>query len=96
MKTIAIFAAVVVATAATAQPVSTQVRVSYADLNLASAAGQAALARRIDAAAGKVCAVDPNQRDFAMKANSDRCFTAAVSRANLAVASADTLVLASR
>lgn len=86
----------VLATAATAQPVRTAVSVSYADLNLGSVSGQTTLAKRINTAAAAACDVDANVRDHAIKASSDRCFNAAVSRANLAIASADTLVVASR
>ena len=94
--TIIATAAALIGTAATAQPVRTEIAVSYADLNLASDAGQAVLAQRINSAASKVCDVNPNQRDLAMKANSKRCYTAAVSSANTAVASSDRLVVASR
>jgi UrcA family protein len=103
MNTTRIFAAaaatvitLVIATAATAQPVRTAVSVSYADLNLSSFSGQVTLAKRIDAAAAAACDVDANVRDHNLKANSDRCFNVAVSKANLAIASADTLVVASR
>ena len=82
--------------AATAQPVSTSVRVNYADLNLASSSGKATLAKRIDNAADRACAVDANQRDLAMKANSAHCRTAAVSNANIAIAQAAAPVMASR
>lgn len=94
-----IIAAAVAATTATAvvaQPMRTAARVSYADLNLSSYAGQVTLAKRINAAAASACDVDANVRDHKMKANADRCFNAAVSKANLAIASADTLVVASR
>jgi UrcA family protein len=93
---IAFTAASVIATAATAEPTRTDVRVSYADLNLASPAGQATLARRIDAAASKACSVDANQRDLALKANSARCYDAAVSGGRTAVAMATSPQLASR
>lgn len=86
----------VIATAATAEPVRTAVSVSFADLNLDSVAGQMALAKRINAAAASACDVDANVRDYSLKANSDRCFEAAVSQANLVITSADTLVVASR
>lgn len=93
---IAFTAASVIATAATAEPTRTDVRVSYADLNLASPAGQAMLARRIDTAASKACSVDANQRDLGMKRNSTRCYDAAVSGARTAVAMATAPQLASR
>jgi UrcA family protein len=86
----------VIATAATAEPTRTAVPVSYADLDLQSFAGQATLARRIGAAAVDACDVDPNVRDYRLKLDAERCFTAAVTRANLVIASADTLVVASR
>lgn len=52
--TLAIFAAAGLALSATAAQAET-VRVSYDDLNLESAAGQAALDQRIDKAAREVC-----------------------------------------
>lgn len=53
-------AAIVVATAASAMPdssgaVAATERVTYADLDLGSPAGQAALLRRMEAAANRVC-----------------------------------------
>lgn len=51
--TIAIIAALTAASAATAQEPTAQIR--FADLDLASPAGQAELERRIDGATRKVC-----------------------------------------
>ena len=48
------------------------VKVSYADLNLASATGRALFADRIDAAVERVCG-STLQRDVAMAAASRRC-----------------------
>ena len=93
---VAFTAASVIATAATADPTRADVSVSYADLNLASPAGQASLARRIDAAANATCSVDANQRDLALTRNSARCHDAAVSGAHAAVAMATAPQLASR
>ena len=93
---VAFTAASVIATAATAEPTRADVSVSYADLNLASPAGQASLARRIDAAANATCSVDANQRDLTLKRNSARCHDAAVSGARAAVAMATAPQLASR
>ena len=84
------------ASVATAQPVTTDIRVSYADLNLGSDAGQAVLAKRIETAANSACGANANQRDLSMKRNSSSCSAAAVSKANLAIASAKAPVFASR
>ena len=64
------------------------VRVGYADLNLDSAQGRAALTRRIDKAASAVCRnaasmVDPLQAPTAL----NRCRTAAQTAANARLAS---------
>lgn len=85
-----------IATAAIAQPAATGVRVSYADLDLSSSAGQDTLARRINAAANSACNVDFGQRDLVMRALSARCHDAAVSSARTAIAAATAPVLASR
>ena len=85
-----------IATATIAQPVVTNVRVSYADLNLSSSAGKVTLARRINAAAKSACAVDANERDLMMKAITARCHVTAVSGARTAIAAATTPSLASR
>lgn len=87
-----------IATAAIAQPISTNtsIRVSYADLNLSSSAGSETLARRINNAANSACDVDSNQRSLALRANSARCHDVAVSGARIAIAAAKAPVLASR
>jgi UrcA family protein len=56
--------------------------VSYADLNLANAAGRAALDSRIKAAAETVCATGLN--DTAAKVAESRCVKSAVEAANVA------------
>src|SRR5579862_8641547 len=56
------------------------IRVSYGDLDLASAAGKRALQERISAAARKVCAVD-DIRVLDQVAAGAACQSAAVSRA---------------
>lgn len=72
-----------------AVPLPTE-RVSFADLNLASPAGQLALARRIDSAAGRVCYVD-GDRSIDNYMLSKHCYKAAVadglSQMNAAIAS---------
>lgn len=70
-------ASVVVGLAGVSTPVLAQprdavsARVAYADLDLASAAGQARFARRVHGAAESLCAVDT--RDLAMISDSERC-----------------------
>jgi UrcA family protein len=98
MKTFSIIALVgasIVATAATAEPVRTAVAVSYADLNLSSDAGRAALARRINAAARSACS--PDTSGFPpLRRISDRCIETAVADAQSAVALASAAQLTSR
>ena len=94
--TAAVIAAGFVAAAAIAQPVSTNIRVTYGDLNLASKAGQQMLARRINAAANSVCGVNANERSLALRANSARCYNSALSGTRTAIAMATAPVLASR
>jgi UrcA family protein len=96
MKIIAIIAAAIVASAASAQTVPTKVRVSYADLNLTTAAGQAALASRIDIAADAACGVDANELQLVMRRYTARCHDAAVSRAAIGIARAAAPVYAAR
>lgn len=96
IATAAVIAAGFVATDATAQAVSTTVRVSYADLNLSSSAGMNTLTRRINAAANTACAVEPGQRDLTSKGNSARCHVAAVASARTAIAAATAPMFASR
>ena len=93
---IAAAAAAIIATSAGAQTDRSGVAVSYADLDVASAAGQATLARRIDAAADKACAVDHNERRIAFRRLANECHDAAVAKASLIVASATAPVYASR
>jgi UrcA family protein len=83
------------ATAASAQAPQ-QVAVSYADLNLASAAGQEVLGHRIDAAARTVCGVDSDERMLAITTAAKNCHKAAVARTKFVIASAYAPVLASR
>lgn len=98
MKIITIIAAAaaIVATSASADPVRTKVAVSYADLNLDSAAGKATLARRIDTAAGKACDVDSNERNLRSRQLTNECRHAAVAKASLIIASVTAPVYASR
>lgn len=55
-------------------------RVSYADLNLASAAGRAALERRVNAAADRLCRVN-GYSDLGTYRAADDCFAKAVDQA---------------
>ena len=58
------------------------VSVSYADLNMASPAGQSAFAARVKAAAKTVCASDMN--DVASRSAEEQCVDAAVASAKAA------------
>ena len=93
---IAAAAVVLFTTAAGAEPVKTQVAVSYSDLNLASPHGKATLARRIDVAADTACGVDFNERNLVKVTEASRCHAQAVANANIAIASATAPALASR
>lgn len=97
MKISTIIATAAVAMLATAASAETnQVKVGYADLNLASAAGQEVLAQRIDIAARKVCNVNESERQLSMSMAADRCHSDAVAKTRFAIASANAPVLASR
>lgn len=91
---IATTAFAMLAGAVSAEPA--QVKVGYADLNLATAAGQEVLAQRIDIAARKVCNVDHNERLLPISMATERCYNDAVAKTNFAIASATAPVLASR
>lgn len=92
LKAIPVAAALAAATALVVPTVSranetNSVRVSYADLNLASSAGQQSLERRIDFAARVVCELeDSRQLPLAMAAKS--CRSDAISGAQPAFMSA--------
>jgi UrcA family protein len=92
---IATAAVALLATAASAEAPS-QIKVGYADLNLASAAGQEMLDHRIDAAARKVCGVDSDERLLSISTAAARCHKDAIARTKFAIASAYAPVLASR
>lgn len=100
MKIMAFIAAALVtatiATSAGAEVIRNEAAASYGDLDLASAAGQVTLAKRIGVAAGTACGVDKNVRDLRTRWITDRCHDAAIARINLFIASAATLVYASR
>lgn len=98
MKIISIIAAAtaIIATSAGARNIRNEVAVSYADLDLGSVAGQAALSRRIDAAADKACDVDSNERRMRSRQLATKCQHAAVAKANLVIASVTAPVFASR
>ncbi len=65
MKYLLSIAIALAATAASAEPASAtppvSERISYADLDMQSVAGQKTLARRVSAAADRVCGVNVNQ-----------------------------------
>lgn len=77
----ATLAAAVTASPVFAKPIAPQVRVvSYADLDLSSAAGQARLERRIQAAVRDVCG-EANSADLARRQSARECI--AETRANV-------------
>lgn len=98
MKIIIIIAAAtaIIATSAGAETVRSQVAVSYADLNLASPAGQATLAHRVAVAADRACHVDSNERHLRSRQLARDCRHAAVAKASLIIASATAPQYASR
>ena len=70
--------------------------VSYADLNLASVAGQKTLESRINNAANRACDVNSSEPVRVLQINLARCHETAVSGARTAIAMAKTPALASR
>jgi UrcA family protein len=90
----------IVATAAAragsaAPPATAAIKVSYADLNLATDAGSRALYQRITAAAHKVCAVS-DIRDLDALAGDQSCERAAVTQAVQQVHNAHVAALSAR
>lgn len=94
--TVAIVASTISVSAAVAAPVTTQVKVSIADLDLASTAGQASLERRIKQAAVQACGIDKSERQPGVRQDANRCYDTAISQARLDVAAINPPVLASR
>jgi UrcA family protein len=83
MKTMLALSLLIASSSAIGQPLDSgqsapSERVTYTDLNLASAAGQSALERRIRLAAGRVCDFGGMQEGEALGANF-RCYRTAVS-----------------
>ena len=77
----AVFATTVFAMPATAQAQdSTSVRVSYADLNLASGLGQDVLQRRMANAARTVCVIE-DSKELALASAAKECRRGAMTRA---------------
>jgi UrcA family protein len=77
LKTVTAFAAVLVSSALVVPTVShaetiNSMRVSYADLNLASATGQVSLQRRINYAARTVCEIE-DSRELALAHATNLC-----------------------
>lgn len=95
MKTILLLlSAAVAASAASAQPPlvvradpQPTIRVSYADLNLASPHGRKRLHNRVSAAARKLC-VDGNIDPLAIEMAERRCYTASIRDAGEQIAQA--------
>jgi len=69
------------AVAADADAAARSVRVSYADLNLATDQGIAALYSRLQAAAGSVCGPEPSAREILQSSDWTHCREDALSRA---------------
>jgi UrcA family protein len=104
MKIITAFAAVVAiiassinvsaAVAGEASVVTTAV--SYAGLDLGSAAGQQMLEKRIRLAARQACGVNPDVRHLALTVDAVRCYRSAVAGAMAEAAKINPTVYASR
>jgi UrcA family protein len=104
MKIITAFAAVaaiiasslnVAAAVAGPAPVATTT-VSYAGLDMGSAAGQQMLEKRIKLAARKACSVDTDQRQLALTVDAGRCYRSAVAGAMAEAARINPTTYASR
>ncbi|WP_166036968.1 UrcA family protein [Sphingosinicella sp. YJ22] len=101
---VAILSAAIFFTASNAQAQSTHVSepVSYADLNLRTPSGQAALDGRIRAAARRICQVSGQNSDLGEWVRQRRCFRESMylargrARVAIAQAQADGVSLASR
>lgn len=94
--TVAVIASTISISAAVAAPAANQVKVSVADLNLNSTAGQATLERRIKQAAVQACGVDKAERQLGVLQEANRCYDTAISQARVSVAAINPPVLASR
>ena len=97
MKTLPALGALFVASALVVPTVSqaastNSVRVTYADLNLASDSGRAALNGRISGAARSVCEIE-DSRELALASATDNCRSGAIAAAQPAV---DAAVAAAR
>ena len=92
LATVAAFAAASIATtAAFAQPLALETRskvVTYSDLDLASAEGQAQLDARLRRAAGAVCDLASGPHPLAETVNEQRCFNDALKAARASYAMA--------
>jgi UrcA family protein len=97
---VAAIAAIVVSSlnvaAAVAGPVTVEARVSYAGLDMGSAAGQQTLEQRIKTAARTACGVDSNERQLMLKVDAERCYRAAVANAIADAARINPTMVASR
>lgn len=102
MKTITAFGAVVAIIASSfsvsviAAPTQVSTKISYADLDMGSPAGQQALERRIKQAAREACGVDPDQRHQVLAIDAARCYRSAVAGAMAEAAKINPTVYASR
>jgi UrcA family protein len=70
------------------ESVTQKLAVSFADLNLSSAEGQAILAARIHRAAQAVCGPEPDPRDLAQLPSYRRCMKQSVDAAVAAIPAA--------
>lgn len=68
-------------TQAAGRTVTQSVTLSYGDLNLADPAGAEALYARIEGAARRVCAPEPDMRDLTLRRDWHQCRTDAVDNA---------------
>lgn len=93
---IALVAAGTAAQAAAFNDTPTAVRVSYADLDIASPAGRASFDRRIKQAARQACGDATRERDLQLQSDKRQCFRAAVEKAETDLANVTSTVLASR
>ncbi len=100
MRYLLTIAVVFAATAASAEPAAQaphpSERISYADLDLRTAAGQKTLARRVRAAADRVCGVADQPTELAAWADAVTCKRHTVEQTMARLAVKPTITFASR
>lgn len=82
--------------AAAVEPTPVQVEVSYADLDLASPAGQAKLEQRLKQAARQACGDPAREREIGVRRDMSQCFRSAMAKAETDVAAISAPVFAAR